>query len=149
MQIPLLYSIVTWWSRYSVLISFSEPHSDGPQGGEAGSLGVGSQGGGIQLSQGGGTQGSQGGGGQGGVSHKIQQLLNTLKRPKKNRRPIEEYYTDDDTEGGCVTVSVCLHVHMYNGLNWNHFYIITQLLLMIQLLLVQLDQRCSQYQEYH
>ena len=33
---------------------------------------------------------------KGGVSHKIQQLLNTLKRPKKNRRPIEEYYQDED-----------------------------------------------------
>lgn len=36
--------------------------------------------------------------GKGGVSHKIQQLLNTLKRPKKNRRPIEEYFRDDETE---------------------------------------------------
>jgi acyl-CoA synthetase (AMP-forming)/AMP-acid ligase II len=36
-------------------------------------------------------------GGKGGVSQKIQQLLNTLKRPKKNRRPIEEYYQDQDT----------------------------------------------------
>lgn len=35
-------------------------------------------------------------GSKGGVSHKIQQLLNTLKRPKKNRRPIEEYYQDED-----------------------------------------------------
>ena len=34
--------------------------------------------------------------GKGGVSQKIQQLLNTLKRPKKNRRPIEEYYLDQD-----------------------------------------------------
>ena len=40
-------------------------------------------------------------GGKGGVSHKIQQLLNTLKRPKKNRRPIEDYYHDDDS-GMCV-----------------------------------------------
>ena len=39
--------------------------------------------------------------GKGGVSHKIQQLLNTLKRPKKNRRPIEDYYQDDDS-GMCV-----------------------------------------------
>ena len=36
------------------------------------------------------------GGAKGGVSQKIQQLLNTLKRPKKNRRPIEEYYQDQD-----------------------------------------------------
>ena len=36
-------------------------------------------------------------GGKGGVSQKIQQLLNTLKRPKKNRRPIEEYYQDKET----------------------------------------------------
>ena len=35
-------------------------------------------------------------GSKGGVSHKIQQLLNTLKRPKKNRRPIEEFYQDED-----------------------------------------------------
>ena len=35
-------------------------------------------------------------GAKGGVSQKIQQLLNTLKRPKKNRRPIEEYYQDQD-----------------------------------------------------
>ena len=34
-------------------------------------------------------------GGKGGVSQKIQQLLNTLKRPKKNKRPIEEYYQED------------------------------------------------------
>ena len=44
-----------------------------------------------------------GGGGpgaaKGGVSHKIQQLLNTLKRPKKNRRPIEEYFKDEDIAG--------------------------------------------------
>lgn len=33
---------------------------------------------------------------RGGVSHKIQQLLNTLKRPRKNRRPVEEYYHDDE-----------------------------------------------------
>ena len=37
------------------------------------------------------------GGEKGVVSQKIQQLLNTLKRPKKNRRPIEEYYQDKDT----------------------------------------------------
>ena len=43
-------------------------------------------------------------GGKGGVSHKIQQLLNTLKRPKKNRRPIEDYYHDDES-GMCVCVS--------------------------------------------
>ena len=51
------------------------------------------------------------------MSDKIQQLLNTLKvclhcpfsmsvthctqRPKKNRKPIEEYYVDDEgTDGG-------------------------------------------------
>lgn len=38
--------------------------------------------------------------GKGGVSQKIQQLLNTLKRPKKNRRPIEEYYQDQDEGAG-------------------------------------------------
>ena len=38
-------------------------------------------------------------GGHGGVSHKIQQLLNTLKRPRKNRRPVEEYYHDDEAPG--------------------------------------------------
>ena len=38
--------------------------------------------------------------GKGGVSHKIQQLLNTLKRPKKIRRPIEEYFRDDIEGGG-------------------------------------------------
>ena len=47
--------------------------------------------------------GGGGGGGagaaKGGVSHKIQQLLNTLKRPKKNRRPIEEYFRDDEILG--------------------------------------------------
>ena len=37
--------------------------------------------------------------GKGGVSHKIQQLLNTLRRPRKNRRPIEEYYLDEDDAG--------------------------------------------------
>ncbi|XP_019861409.1 PREDICTED: disco-interacting protein 2 homolog C-like [Amphimedon queenslandica] len=47
------------------------------------------------------VEGMTGGGGgpgaaKGGVSHKIQQLLNTLKRPKKNRRPIEEYFRDED-----------------------------------------------------
>lgn len=35
-------------------------------------------------------------GSRGGVSHKIQQLLNTLKRPRKNRRPVEDYYHDDE-----------------------------------------------------
>lgn len=35
----------------------------------------------------------------GGVSHKIQQLLNTLKRPRKNRRPVEEYYHEDEIPG--------------------------------------------------
>jgi hypothetical protein len=39
----------------------------------------------------------------GGVSHKIQQLLNTLKRPKKNRRPIEEYFRDD-AQGICMSI---------------------------------------------
>jgi len=34
--------------------------------------------------------------GVGGVSSKIQQLLNTLKRPKKNKKPIEQYYQDDE-----------------------------------------------------
>ena len=48
-------------------------------------------------------------GGKGGVSHKIQQLLNTLKRPKKNRRPIEDYYLDDENAGMCC-LSVCLSV---------------------------------------
>ena len=37
--------------------------------------------------------------GKAGVSHKIQQLLNTLKRPKKSRRPIEEYYQEDENSG--------------------------------------------------
>ncbi len=36
------------------------------------------------------------GGGGGGVSHKIQQLLNTLKRPKKTKRPIEQYYREEE-----------------------------------------------------
>ncbi len=36
----------------------------------------------------------------GGVSHKIQQLLNTLKRPRKNRRPVEEYYHDNEEAPG-------------------------------------------------
>ena len=40
-------------------------------------------------------------GSHGGVSHKIQQLLNTLKRPRKNRRPVEEYYHDDEAPGEC------------------------------------------------
>ncbi|KAL5489571.1 hypothetical protein EMCRGX_G018680 [Ephydatia muelleri] len=31
----------------------------------------------------------------GAVSHKIQQLLNTLKRPKKHRGPVEELYQED------------------------------------------------------
>ena len=35
---------------------------------------------------------------RGGVSNKIQQLLNTLKRPKKSRKPIEEYYQDDSRD---------------------------------------------------
>ncbi len=43
---------------------------------------------------------------QGGVSHKIQQLLNTLKRPRKNKKPVEDYYQDDDTPGNCV-VLIC------------------------------------------
>ena len=38
-------------------------------------------------------------GSRGGVSHKIQQLLNTLKRPRKNRRPVEDYYHDDEEPG--------------------------------------------------
>ena len=41
-------------------------------------------------------------GGIGGVSHKIQQLVNTLKRPRKNRRPIEEYYQDDENSSECI-----------------------------------------------
>eukprot|EP00117_Sycon_ciliatum_P046204 scpid7388/ scgid33116/ Disco-interacting protein 2 homolog B len=32
------------------------------------------------------------------VSAKIQQLLNTLRRPKKNRKPIEQYFADDQKE---------------------------------------------------
>jgi len=36
-------------------------------------------------------------GSKGGVSHKIQQLLNTLKRPRKNRKAIEDYYHDDES----------------------------------------------------
>lgn len=35
----------------------------------------------------------------GGVSHKIQQLLNTLKRPRKSRKPVEDYYHDDEVPG--------------------------------------------------
>ena len=38
--------------------------------------------------------------GRGGVSHKIQQLLNTLKRPKKHARAVEEYYMDDEDQIG-------------------------------------------------
>ena len=52
------------------------------------------------------------GGAQGpGVSHKIQQLLNTLKRPKKNRKPIEQYYTEDaDADGMCLVYRyTCIH----------------------------------------
>lgn len=43
---------------------------------------------------------------QGGVSHKIQQLLNTLKRPRKNRRPVEDYYHDDEVSGkvDCICI---------------------------------------------
>ena len=53
---------------------------------------------------------SPGGGGKGVVSQKIQQLLNTLKRPKKNRRPIEEYYQDkDDGEWAEFTMTSSLH----------------------------------------
>ena len=44
-------------------------------------------------------------GSKGGVSHKIQQLLNTLKRPRKNRKAIEDYYHDDES-GECVCVCV-------------------------------------------
>ena len=36
--------------------------------------------------------------GEGKVSAKIQQLLNTLRRPKKNRKALEEYFTDDKDE---------------------------------------------------
>ena len=53
-------------------------------------------------------------GSKGGVSHKIQQLLNTLKRPKKNRRPIEEYYQD---EGGASEYYVQLY---YTSLYFPH-----------------------------
>ncbi len=49
-------------------------------------------------------------GAKGGVSHKIQQLLNTLKRPRKNRKPIEDYYMDDENSGVCVYVSLCVCV---------------------------------------
>ena len=38
----------------------------------------------------------------GGVSHKIQQLLNTLKRPRKTSRPVEDYYHDDEVPGEAV-----------------------------------------------
>lgn len=48
---------------------------------------------GTMLSSGGGT-GT--GTGRWKVSAKIQQLLNTLKRPK--RRPLPEFYEDDDIE---------------------------------------------------
>lgn len=60
-----------------------------------------------------------------GVSHKIQQLLNTLKRPKKNRKPIEQYYTEDteaDSKAkGCIEYMYqymctykyrCMYIHM-------------------------------------
>ncbi len=60
-----------------------------------------------------------------GVSHKIQQLLNTLKRPKKNRKPIEQYYTEDSDTDGTAHMYTCIsyvhytvHVfllHMYKG----------------------------------
>lgn len=40
-------------------------------------------------------------GSRGGVSHKIQQLLNTLKRPRKNRKPVEDYYHDDEAPRKC------------------------------------------------
>ena len=45
-------------------------------------------------------------GSKGGVSHKIQQLLNTLKRPKKNRRPIEEYYQEEDMSKSLVWLPI-------------------------------------------
>lgn len=39
------------------------------------------------------------------VSAKIQQLLNTLKRPK--RRPLPEFYEDNDIELGMSKRNVC------------------------------------------
>ena len=68
-------------------------------------------------------------GGKSGVSQKIQQLLNTLKRPKKNRRPIEEYYQDQTAgywSAFCYTCT-CTYTYMlyimyiYMYMN-NHVY---------------------------
>ena len=54
----------------------------------------------------------------GGVSHKIQQLLNTLKRPRNSKKPVEDYYHDDEVPGEMVLnymqhsplKNTCLHL---------------------------------------